>query len=224
MPQYPDWQPNHQREAGTGGKARRREIFMAVRSFVIGGGFTYSQTSARHTRNKEGCGWRREGGREGGPILHRSMLPTTVRNERFAICFETPIDSSKIPCVKASEMRQSALLPYSAAASRGIVFHRELSMAFINFPSLPPLPAFLSHSTPLAACVNSPLPHLTSKLPMTSTAYSGCFTYILGSSMYFFVRVLTFDQVNRGLQINREKIINHHALNSELPCSSAVPP
>ena len=45
------------------GVGRRREIFMAVRSFVIEGGFTYSQTSARHTRNKEGCGWRRKGGR-----------------------------------------------------------------------------------------------------------------------------------------------------------------
>ena len=50
-----------------------------------------------------------EEGREVGRPHIAEEHATTVRNERFAICFETPIDSSKIPCVKASEMRQRAL-------------------------------------------------------------------------------------------------------------------
>ena len=43
MPQYPNWQPPPQ---------ERRPGNIYGRSFVIGGGFTYSQTSARHTQDK----------------------------------------------------------------------------------------------------------------------------------------------------------------------------
>ena len=149
---------------------------MAVRSFVIGGGFTYSQTSARHTRNKEGCG-----GREGeAPYCRGTCYDGKERESRILVLDPNRVIENSL---RQGKRDQAQCSPYSAAASPGIVFHRELSMAFINFSSLPPFPAFLTLHPTRRLC------QLSSSSSDIQTAHDehsvqGMF-YILGSWRYF---------------------------------------
>ena len=104
MPQYPDWRATQPPERGRNRREGKAAGNIYGHSFVCYWRRFHLFPNERQTHAKQRRMRMEEGGRQGGRPHIAEEHATTVRNERFAFCFETPIDSSKIPCVKASEM------------------------------------------------------------------------------------------------------------------------